>query len=51
ATSTYVDDGGYVVTPTGCTNLNQEVELGVVIGKQAKNVDKANAMEYVGGRS
>ncbi|KJH42385.1 FAH family protein [Dictyocaulus viviparus] len=30
-------------------NLNQEVELGIVIGRNAKNVARSEAMSYIGG--
>ncbi|KAJ1364587.1 Acylpyruvase fahd1, mitochondrial [Parelaphostrongylus tenuis] len=36
-------------TPHDCNNLHQEVELGVVIGKTAKNIPKSEAMLCVGG--
>ncbi|RCN29821.1 FAH family protein [Ancylostoma caninum] len=32
----FVQEGHPIVTPAGCKNLHQEVELGVVIGKTAK---------------
>lgn len=30
-------------------SVNEEVELGVIIGKKAKHVTKEEAMEYIGG--
>lgn len=29
--------------------VNEEVELGIIIGKHCKNVDETSAMDYVGG--
>lgn len=41
--------GGTIVIPPGCKELDFEAELGVVIGKRAKNVRKADAMQHVLG--
>jgi len=38
-----------VVMPRGSEQTDWEVELGVVIGKEAKYVSKENALEYVAG--
>ncbi|MEQ3709830.1 MAG: fumarylacetoacetate hydrolase family protein [Tateyamaria sp.] len=38
-----------VVMPRGSTHTDWEVELGVVIGKTAKYVSKAGALDYVAG--
>ena len=38
-----------VAMPRGSTHTDWECELGVVIGKMAKYVSKANALEYVAG--
>ena len=38
-----------VVMPRGSTKTDWEVELGVVIGKKAKYVSKADALDYVAG--
>ena len=38
-----------VVIPRGSRKTDWEVELGVVIGKPAKYVDEANALDYVAG--
>ncbi|WP_432261053.1 ureidoglycolate lyase [Cupriavidus sp. TMH.W2] len=38
-----------VEIPRGSTKTDWEVELGVVIGKPAKYVDEANALDYVAG--
>lgn len=38
-----------ILIPPGCVNLHQEVELGVVIGKLAKNVKSVDAFDYIGG--
>lgn len=39
----------YLQLPKVFHNVFHEVELGVIIGKQCKNVTEADAMEYVGG--
>jgi 2-keto-4-pentenoate hydratase/2-oxohepta-3-ene-1,7-dioic acid hydratase in catechol pathway len=44
-----VADGEPIVRPEGTHALDLEVELGVVIGKTARRVDPADAMEYVAG--
>lgn len=41
--------GGTIVIPKGSTETDFEAELGVVIGKRASNVKKAEAMDYVLG--
>lgn len=38
-----------VEMPRGSIKLDWEVELGIVIGKEAKYVDEANAMDFVAG--
>jgi ureidoglycolate lyase len=38
-----------IVIPRGSKKTDWEVELGVVIGKPAKYVDEANALDYVAG--
>jgi 2-keto-4-pentenoate hydratase/2-oxohepta-3-ene-1,7-dioic acid hydratase in catechol pathway len=38
-----------IVRPPGCQQLDYEAELGVVIGKTATRVSKADAMQYVLG--
>ncbi|PAV74352.1 hypothetical protein WR25_10902 [Diploscapter pachys] len=49
ASTALISEGEPIVTPPGCTNLHQEVELAVVIGKLAKNIQKSEAMKYVAG--
>ena len=48
-TNTYLTEGNPIETPPDCKNLQQEVELGVIISKLAKNVRKEEAMDFVGG--
>ncbi|KAK3797607.1 hypothetical protein RRG08_054633 [Elysia crispata] len=48
-TSAYISAGDTIQIPRGCTDLNHEVELGVVIGAIAKDVSVAEAMNYVAG--
>lgn len=49
ATSAIVGPNDDLVIPRGSTKTDWEVELGVVIGKPAKYVDEANALDYVAG--
>uniref|UniRef100_A0A7N1A117 Fumarylacetoacetase-like C-terminal domain-containing protein n=3 Tax=Kalanchoe fedtschenkoi TaxID=63787 RepID=A0A7N1A117_KALFE len=48
-TSSYLENGGTIQIPEPCDSLDHEVELAVVIGKKARDVPKATAMDYVGG--
>lgn len=43
------DPFGEIVRPTVSEQLDYEIELGVVIGKPARNVSAANAREYIAG--
>lgn len=49
ATSAIVGPNDNVVIPRGSEKTDWEVELGVVIGKTAKYVSEAEAMDYVAG--
>jgi 2-keto-4-pentenoate hydratase/2-oxohepta-3-ene-1,7-dioic acid hydratase in catechol pathway len=49
ANSAVVGPNDDVSMPRGSVNTDWEVELGVVIGKAAKYVTKADALEYVAG--
>ena len=49
ATSCIVGPNDDVEIPRGSEKTDWEVELGVVIGKTAKYIDEANAMDYVAG--
>jgi 2-keto-4-pentenoate hydratase/2-oxohepta-3-ene-1,7-dioic acid hydratase in catechol pathway len=49
ATSSIMGPNDTVVIPRGSEKTDWEVELGVVIGREAKYVDEADAMSYVGG--
>ncbi|MEL6808329.1 MAG: fumarylacetoacetate hydrolase family protein [Pseudomonadota bacterium] len=49
ANSAIVGANDDVVMPRGSTHTDWEVELGVVIGKTAKYVSKADALDYVAG--
>jgi 2-keto-4-pentenoate hydratase/2-oxohepta-3-ene-1,7-dioic acid hydratase in catechol pathway len=44
-----IGDGEPIVRPEGTTALDLEVELGVVIGRRARRVAAANAMDHVAG--
>lgn len=39
----------YLQVPPKCSELHYEVELGVVIGKEGKNIPESSAMSHVGG--
>ncbi len=49
ATSAIVGPNDDVVIPRGSVKTDWEVELGVIIGKTAKYVSEADAMDYVAG--
>ena len=49
APSALIGDGDSIPLPAGVTQLDHEVELGVVIGKRARNVSLADAPGYVAG--
>ena len=49
ANSAIVGPNDDTVMPRGSTKTDWEVELGVVIGKQAKYVSKEDALDYVAG--
>ena len=44
-----IPDGQPIVRPEGCEALDAEVELGVVIGRQARRVSVGEAMDHVAG--
>ncbi|XP_038972226.1 probable acylpyruvase FAHD1, mitochondrial isoform X1 [Phoenix dactylifera] len=48
-TSSYLQNGGTIEIPHPLESLDHEVELAVVIGKKARDVAEATAMDYVGG--
>ncbi|XP_066145349.1 oxaloacetate decarboxylase, mitochondrial-like [Euwallacea fornicatus] len=48
-TSSYITEGEKIIIPKGFTIVNEEIELGVVIGKKCKHVPEDEAMDYVGG--
>lgn len=43
-----IEEGQNIIIPKGFT-VNEEIELGIVIGKTCKNVPENKAMEYVAG--
>jgi 5-oxopent-3-ene-1,2,5-tricarboxylate decarboxylase/2-hydroxyhepta-2,4-diene-1,7-dioate isomerase len=47
--NTYVASGATVTLPTGATALAVAGQLGLVIGRAASRVDRAEALEYVAG--
>ena len=49
ATSALSGPNDPIIIPRGATKTDWEVELGIVIGRQAKYVDEADAMDYVAG--
>lgn len=48
-TSSYLENGGTIEVPHPLESLDHEVELAVVIGRKARDVPEATAMDYVGG--
>ena len=49
ATSALSGPDDPIIIPRGATKTDWEVELGIVIGRHAKYVDEADAMDYVAG--
>ncbi len=49
ATSAICGPNDPIIIPRGSEKTDWEVELGVIIGKRAKYVDEADAMDYVAG--
>jgi 2-keto-4-pentenoate hydratase/2-oxohepta-3-ene-1,7-dioic acid hydratase in catechol pathway len=49
ATSAVVGPDDEIIQPLGSTKLDWEVELGLVIGKEARNVAEAEALDHVAG--
>ena len=49
ATSSICGPNDNTVVPRGSRKLDYEVELGIVIGKSAKYVSEAEALDYVAG--
>ncbi|WP_027482626.1 fumarylacetoacetate hydrolase family protein [Deinococcus pimensis] len=47
--TTLLPHGGTVIYPRGAEFMHYEVELGVIIGRDARRVKAKDAMEYVGG--
>jgi len=47
--SAMITAGQQIEIPLGCTEIHHEIELGVIINKECKRVDKDKAMDYVGG--
>nr|CAH7736024.1 unnamed protein product [Callosobruchus chinensis] len=46
--TSYITEEGPILIPRDFS-VNEEVELGVIIGKKAKHVPKEEAMNFVGG--
>lgn len=46
--TSYITEGQPIKIPKGFT-VNEEIELGVIIGKKCKNIDTKSVMDYVGG--
>lgn len=49
ATSAIIGPNDDVVIPKGSTEPDWEVELGIVIGREARYIDEADALDYVAG--
>lgn len=48
-TSSYLENGGTIQIPHPWGSLDHEVELAVVIGKKARDIPEAAAMDFVAG--
>ncbi|XP_005106610.1 acylpyruvase FAHD1, mitochondrial [Aplysia californica] len=48
-TSSYVAEGSPIKIPKDCTDLNHEVELGIVIGSRASCISVEEASQAIGG--
>ncbi|KAL2470374.1 Fumarylacetoacetate (FAA) hydrolase family [Abeliophyllum distichum] len=48
-TTSYLENGGKIEVPEPLEALDHEVELAVVIGRRARDVPEASAMDYIGG--
>ena len=48
-TSSVIGPNGTIVIPKDATNVQEEAELAVVIGKKCKGATKANALQYILG--
>jgi acylpyruvate hydrolase len=48
-TNAILDPGEPILRPRGCTQLDWEVELGVVIGRPARHVSREQALDHVAG--
>nr|CAI5861296.1 unnamed protein product [Callosobruchus analis] len=46
--TSYVTEGEHILIPKDFS-VNEEVELGVIIGKKTKHVSREEAMDFVGG--
>jgi fumarylacetoacetate (FAA) hydrolase len=44
-----IHDGAEVATPTGCQELDYELELGIVIGKPGRNIRPEDAWDHIAG--
>lgn len=47
--SSIIGEGGKIIIPPHSTDCHHEVELAVLIGTRAKNVDSHNALDHVAG--
>uniref|UniRef100_A0A131XZ34 Oxaloacetate tautomerase FAHD1, mitochondrial n=1 Tax=Ixodes ricinus TaxID=34613 RepID=A0A131XZ34_IXORI len=45
----YVTEGNPIKIPRGCQELHHEVELGVVVGRRARDLNPDTALDVVGG--
>ncbi|XP_060526948.1 acylpyruvase FAHD1, mitochondrial [Cylas formicarius] len=46
--TSYINEGNKIIIPKGFS-VNQEIELGVIIGKKGKKIAVRDAMDFVGG--
>jgi len=45
----YIENGGQIILPDVSKNLHHEVELVVVIGKECRNINEKDAVNYIAG--
>jgi len=48
-TTSYITDGKAIQIPPTCKELHHEVELGVIIGKNGRDISAQQAMDHVSG--
>ncbi|XP_065653943.1 oxaloacetate decarboxylase, mitochondrial-like [Hydra vulgaris] len=49
STSSIIKEGQVIKIPSGCIDVNYEVELGVIIGQSGADILEENALNHIGG--